>query len=80
MKNILDQNDIDRPSPQNAYYRQLLENFETVAFDNQTQQDVEEFLGEVLRALMPFFSPSVPDLLNIDRIDPFCTIRLLQRI
>ena len=40
MKNILDQNDIDRPSPQNAYYCQLLENFETVAFDNQTQQDI----------------------------------------
>ena len=34
------------------------------AFDNQTQQDVEEFLGEVLGALMPFFSPNVPDQLN----------------
>ena len=28
MKNILDQNYIDRQSPQNAYYCQLLENFE----------------------------------------------------
>ena len=29
---------------------------------------------------MPIFSPNVPNLLNIDSTDPFCTIRLLQRI
>ena len=79
MKGILDQNDIDRPNPRNAYYRQLLDNFETVVFDQQSQPDAEEFLAEVLGALMPFFAPNIPDLLNIDRTDPFCTIRLLQR-
>jgi len=80
MKDILDQNDIDRPDPRNVRYRLLLDNFETVVFDQQSQPDVEEFLGEVLGVLMPFFAPNIPDLLNLDRTDPFCTIRLLQRL
>jgi hypothetical protein len=63
-----------------VHHRLLLNNFEAVVFDNQSQQDVEEFLGEVLGVLMPFFAPNIPDLLNLDRTDPFCTIRLLQRL
>ena len=54
MKDILDQNDIDRPDPRNVHYRLLLDNFETVVFDQQSQPDVEEFLGEVLGVLLPF--------------------------
>jgi len=80
MKQILDQNDIDRPHTLNGNYRRLLDNFETVVFDQQSQPDVEEFLGEVLGVLMPFFAPNIPDLLNLDRTDPFCTIRLLQSL
>ena len=30
--------------------------------------------------LMPLFSANIPDLLNIDLTDPFCTISLLQSI
>ena len=47
MKDILNQNDIDRPDPRNVHYRLLLDNFETVVFDQQSQPDVEEFLREV---------------------------------
>ena len=54
MKQILDQNDIDRPHTLNGNYRRLLDNFETVVFDQQSQPDVEEFLGEVLGVLMTF--------------------------
>jgi len=80
MQDIIDQNKQDRPNPRNDYYETILDAFETLVFDNQNQSDVEEFFGEVLGLLMPFFSPNVPELLNIDRTDPFCTIRFLQRI
>jgi hypothetical protein len=34
MKQICDQNNIDRPHPNNAHYREILEDFETEVLDN----------------------------------------------
>ena len=41
-------NSVDYPSPRDAHYQQLMDNFETVVFDKQSQQDVEDFFGKFL--------------------------------
>jgi hypothetical protein len=38
-----DQNDINRTGPDNDYYRELLEEFETKALDSQDKKDVVQF-------------------------------------
>lgn len=43
MARICDQNDIDRPKPNNARYRQILISFEEDVLDDKYQVDVEAF-------------------------------------
>ena len=81
MSEICDQNDIDRPGPDNGYYREQLEEFETEVLDGQDKKDVVQFLSTVFsQVIAQFFSPSLPEMLNIDRTDPFFVIRFLQSV
>jgi hypothetical protein len=47
MSDICDQNDIDRTGPDNDYYRELLEEFETEALDGQDKKDVVQLSSTV---------------------------------
>ena len=81
VKQICDQNDIDRPDPNNAYYREALEEFEDEVFNNQEKKDVVQFLSTVFaQVIAPFFNPQLPEMLKIDRTDPFFVIRFLQSV
>ena len=77
---MCDQNDIDRPGPNNLYFREVLESFEEEVILNQTQSTVQNFFGRVLGLIIPFFKPDLPAVLSIDRTDPFCCIRFLQTV
>ena len=58
MRQICDQNDIDRPDANNAYYREVLEEFEDEVFNNQEKKDVVQFLSTVFaQVIAPFFDP-----------------------
>jgi hypothetical protein len=81
MRQICDQNDIDRPDANNAYYREVLEEFEDEVFNNQEKKDVVQFLSTVFaQVIAPFFNPQLPEMLSIDRTDPFFVIRFLQSV
>ena len=87
-KNILDQNDKDRMSPQKcALPPNFFNFFETVALDNQTQQDVEEFLGGRADAFAQLvLQLQVPDSLyaewigwDVDRVSFTCDLLRSRR-
>ena len=81
MKQICDQNDIDRPHPNNAHYREILEDFETEVLDNQDKKNVQQFLSTVFKdVIAPLFDPKLPEMMKIDRTDPFFVFRFLQSI
>ena len=62
----------DRPHPNNAHYREILQNFETEALDNQDKKDVQQFLSTVFKEVVaPLFDPKLPELMKIDHTDPF---------
>jgi hypothetical protein len=72
MKQICDQNDIDRPHPNNAHYREILDDFETEVLDNQDKKNVQQFLSTVFKdVISPLFDPKLPEMMKIDRTDPF---------
>jgi hypothetical protein len=78
MKQICGQNDIDHPHPNNAQYRKTLEDFETEVPDNQDKENVQRFLFKDVIA--PLFDPKFPEMMKIDRTDPFFVLRFLQSI
>ena len=81
MEMICDQHDIDRPGPNNDHIRQELEDFESEVFDNHDKRDVVQFFSCVFaQVISPFFRPDLPEMLNIDRTDPFFVVRFLQSI
>ena len=81
MKQICDQNDIDRPHPNNAHYREILEDFETEVLDNQDKKNVQQFLSTVFKeVIVPLFDPKLPEMMKIDRTDPFFVFRFLQSV
>ena len=81
MAQVCDQNDDDRPDPNNDHYREVLDDFETEVFDNNEKKDVVQFFSTVFKDVIePLFDPKLPEMLTIDRTDPFFVIRFLQSI
>ena len=81
MTQICDQNDIDRPHPNNAHYREILSDFETEVFDNQDKKNVQQFLSTVFKdVIAPLFDQKLPEMMKIDRTDPYFVFRFLQSI
>jgi len=81
MEQICDQNDIDRPHPENAYYREILEDFETEVLDNQDKKHVQQFLNTVFKdVISPLFDPKLPEMMQIQRSDPYFVFRFLQSV
>ena len=81
MTQICDQNDIDRPHQNNAHYREILMDFETEVFDNQDKKNVQQFLSTVFKdVIAPLFEPKLPEMMKIDRTDPYFVFRFLQSI
>jgi hypothetical protein len=77
MKQICDQNDIDGPHPNNAHYREILEDFETEVLDSQDKKNVQQFLSTVFKdVIAPLFDPKLPEMMKIDCTDPFFVFSL----
>ena len=77
---ICNQHDIDRPGPDNAYYREILDSFETIVFDNNEKHHVIALLNEAQKIVLEYFEDDLPEVNEIDRMDPFCLIRFLQKV
>ncbi len=81
MIQICDQKDTDHPHPNNSHYHEILEDFETELLDNQDKKNVQQFLSTVFKdAIAPLFDPKLPEMMKIDRTDPFIVFRFLQSI
>ncbi len=81
IKQICDQNDIDSPHPNNALYREILDDFEIEVLDNQDKKNVQQFLSTVFKdVIFPLFDPKHPEMMKIDRTDPFFVFRFLQSV
>ena len=64
MKQICVQNDIDSPHPNNAHYREILDDFETEVLDNQDKKNVQQFLSTVFKhVISPLFDPKLPEMI-----------------
>ena len=81
MDEICNQNDLDRPGPDNdAIRRQLLE-FEAEVFENQDERDVTQLFSISFKQdIAPFFDRNLPEILNMDSNDPYRVIRFLQTV
>jgi hypothetical protein len=55
MKEICNQNDIDRPDPNNAVYQEILEAFEDHLFDSSDKCHVIAFLNSALLIVLEYF-------------------------
>jgi hypothetical protein len=84
MRDICDQNDIDRAGIQTdeerTRYRAILEQLEISVFDNQSEDTISQFLCEVLDSIRPFFAPDLVEIQEIDYADIYAVIRFLQKI
>jgi hypothetical protein len=84
MREICDQNDIDRAGIQTLQertrYRDILEQFETTVFDNQSEETTSQFLCEVLDLILPYFAPDLVEIQEIEYADIYAVIRFLQKI
>ena len=81
MQQICDRNDNDRPHPNNAHYREILEDFETEVLDHQDKKNVQQFFNTVFNdAIVPLFDPKQPEIMKVDRTDPFFVFRFLQSV
>jgi len=78
------QHGIDRPGPENAalnaHYREILEAFEETLFDNTPKHHVMAVLNEAQKIVLEYFDDDLPEVKEIDRMDPFCLFRFLQKI
>ena len=84
MRDICDQNDIDRAGIQTdeerTRYRAILEQLEIFVFDNQSEDTISQFLCEVLDSIRQFFAPDLVEIQEIDYADIYAVIRFLQKI
>ncbi len=80
MNAICNQHDIDRPGPDNAFYREILEAFEDTLFDATPKHHVVAVLNEAQKIVLEYFAEDLPEVKEIDRTDPFCVFRFLQKI
>jgi len=68
MQQICDRNDNDRPHPNNAHYREILEDFETEVLDHQDKKNVQQFFNTVFNdVIVPLFDPKLPEMMKVDR-------------
>jgi hypothetical protein len=66
-----------------ANRREILDDFETEVFDNQDKKNVQQFLSTVFKpedVVFPLFDPKLPEMMKIDRTDPFFVFRFLQSV
>jgi hypothetical protein len=72
MQQICDQNDVNRPHPNNARYREILQDFEIEVLDNQDKKHVQHFFSTVFKdVIAPLFDPKLPEMMKIDSINRF---------
>ena len=80
MNAICTQHEIDRPGPDNANHREILDSFETILFDNNDKMHVMAVLNQTLKIVLEHFDEDLPEVGEIDRLDPFCLFRFLQKM
>jgi hypothetical protein len=84
MRDICDQNDVDRAGIQTLQertrYRDILEQFETTVFDNQTEETTSQFLCEVLDLIRPYFAPDLVEIQEIEYAYIYALNQFLQKI
>ena len=78
MKQICDQNDIDRPHPNKPHYRKILTDIEAQVFDNQDKKNVQQHLSTVFKDVIG--PQKLPEMMKIDRTEPDFIFRFLQSI
>jgi hypothetical protein len=81
MKQICNQNDIDRPHPNNAHYREILDDFETEVLDNQDKKKCSTIFKHCLQGRdFSAFRSKASWNDEIDHTDPFFVFRFLQSV
>ena len=80
MNAICTQHEIDRPGPDNANHREILDSFETILFDNNDKMHVMAVLNQALKIVLEHFDEDLPEVGELDRLDPFCLFRFLQKM
>jgi hypothetical protein len=70
MQDICDRNDVDRADIQTdegrAPYRDILDKFESIIFDNQSEDTSSQFLYEVPDLIKPYFDPDLVEMQEVD--------------
>jgi hypothetical protein len=84
MRDICDQNDIDRAGIQTVQertsYRDILEKFESTVFDNQSEETTLQFLCEVLDLIRPYFAPYLVGIQEIEYAYIYALNQFLQKL
>ena len=77
---ICDQHDIDRPGPDNNFFREVLASLEEDFFDDTAKHHCMVVLNEALQIVLEYFTDYPPEVGEINSTDPFCVFRFLQKI
>ena len=87
---ICDQHDIDHPGPDNDFFREVLESFETDFFDEtakhhcmavlKAKHHCMAVLNEALKIVLEYFTDDLPEVGEVDRTDPFSVFRILKKV
>ncbi len=60
--------------------RDILEKFESIVFDNQSEETTSQFLCEGLDLMRPYFAPDLVEIQEIEYADIYAVIRFLQKV
>ena len=78
MTGICDKNDVDRPSQNNAHYREIIDHFESNLLHNA--EKCHAFLNSALLIILKYFEDGIPEVNGIYHLHPFCAIKFLQTV